>query len=45
MNDELERMWKEATMAKCKVLSMRLSGGSEEKKENSARIAGLWADI
>jgi hypothetical protein len=30
VNNELERMWKEVVMAQFKVISLRLSGGTEE---------------
>jgi hypothetical protein len=33
VNDELERMWKEAVVALFKVLSRHLPGGSEENHE------------
>jgi hypothetical protein len=34
MNDELERMWKEAVVAKFKILSRYFSGGTEENHEH-----------
>jgi hypothetical protein len=34
VNDELERMWKEAPVAKFKMLSQHLLGGTEENHEN-----------
>jgi hypothetical protein len=34
MNNELERMWREVVMAKHKVLSGNLPGGTEENHEN-----------
>jgi hypothetical protein len=34
VNNELERMWKEAVMASFKVLSKHLPGGPEEKHEH-----------
>jgi hypothetical protein len=33
MNDELGRIWKEVIMAKVKVLSQHLHGGTEENHE------------
>jgi hypothetical protein len=42
VNDELERMWKEAIVAEC-VLSRHLFGGTEKTTKN--RIAGLPAEI
>jgi hypothetical protein len=33
VNDELERMWKEAVMAEFKVLSWNLPGRTEENHE------------
>jgi hypothetical protein len=35
MNNEMERMWKVAVMAKFKVLSQHLLGGTEKKHEKS----------
>jgi hypothetical protein len=35
MNDEFERMWKEAVTDYFKVLSRHSSGGTEENQENS----------
>jgi hypothetical protein len=34
VNDELEKIWKEAVMTKFKVLSWYLPGGSEENHKN-----------
>jgi hypothetical protein len=34
VNDDLERMWKEAAVAKFKMLSQHLLGGAEENHEN-----------
>jgi hypothetical protein len=45
MNDELERMWKKATMSSFKVLSRHFPGKTEETHEKPVRIAGLQADI
>jgi hypothetical protein len=33
MNDELERIWKEAVMAYCKVLSQQIYEETEENQE------------
>jgi hypothetical protein len=45
MNDELERIWKEAAVAKVKVLSQHLPGGTEESHEKSpVTIVGFRAD-
>jgi hypothetical protein len=45
MNDNLERMWKEAAMVYFKILSQRSPRGSEEihkkKKNPSVSTAGL----
>jgi surfactin synthase thioesterase subunit len=42
VNDELERMWKEAVMAEFKVLSWNLPGRTEENHEKtSVRITSL----
>jgi hypothetical protein len=35
MNDELERIWKEAVVAWFKLLSLHLPGGTEEHNANS----------
>jgi hypothetical protein len=34
MNNELERMWKEAVMTYFKVLSQKMPGGTEGNHEN-----------
>jgi hypothetical protein len=34
VNDELERLWKEAVMAHCKVLSLHSFGGTEKNHKN-----------
>jgi hypothetical protein len=44
MNDELERMWKEAVVAKFKILSRYFLEGLR-KTTNTLRIAGLRAVI
>jgi hypothetical protein len=41
MNNELERMQKEAVVAKLKVLHQNVHGGTEENHEKPLRIAGL----
>jgi hypothetical protein len=38
MNDELERMWKEAILTKFGPLSQHSSGGTEEEAESQAEI-------
>jgi hypothetical protein len=44
VNDELERIWKEAVVAKVKVLSQHLPGGTEESHEKSpVTIVGFRA--
>jgi hypothetical protein len=46
MNDELERIWKEAVVAYVKALFLNSPGGTEENhKKISVRIAGLVAEI
>jgi hypothetical protein len=35
MNDELQRLWKEAVVAKFKALSRNFLGGTEENHEKS----------
>jgi hypothetical protein len=44
VNDELERMWKEAVVAYFKVLLQHSIGGTEENHDK-LRIAGLRAEI
>jgi hypothetical protein len=41
MNDELERIWKDAAMFWCKVLFRYWPGGTEKNTERSVRIAAL----
>jgi hypothetical protein len=41
VNDELERMWKDAVVAKFKATSLHLADGTEENHKNSIRTAGL----
>jgi hypothetical protein len=41
MNNELERIWKEAVVASYKVLSQHLPGGTEKIHETPVRLAGL----
>jgi hypothetical protein len=43
VNDELERMWKEAVVVCFKISSRNLPGGAKES--NHLRIANLWAKI
>jgi hypothetical protein len=46
MNNELGRIWKEAIVAYCKVLSWHLLGGYKKKPyKSSVGIVGLWAEI
>jgi hypothetical protein len=45
VNDELERIWKEAVMVFFKAVSRHSSGGTEEMHENAVRIVGLLAEI
>jgi hypothetical protein len=45
MNNESERMWKEAVSVQFKVLSQDLPEGTEVNHEKRVRIAGLWARI
>jgi hypothetical protein len=45
MNNELERIWKEAVVAYFNVLSRHLPGEAEENYEKSVRFAGLQAEI
>jgi hypothetical protein len=46
VNDELERMRKEAAVAQFKVLSRHLAGGTEENYEEiSVRIVCLQTEI
>jgi hypothetical protein len=44
VNDELERTRKEAGVAKVKLLSQHLSGGTEESHENPVSLVGFPAD-
>jgi hypothetical protein len=37
MNEELERMWKEAMVAYLKILTQHLPGGSEENNNNKKK--------
>jgi hypothetical protein len=42
MNNELERMWREAVMTEFKVLFQHFPEGTEEShKKSSIRIAGI----
>ena len=45
MNNELERIWKEAVLAKFEALSWCLPTGTEEAREGFVRVAGLRAKI
>jgi hypothetical protein len=45
MNDELERMWKEAVMACLKVPPMQPLGGTEGNHEYLSQVVGVSADI
>jgi hypothetical protein len=40
MNNELERMWQEAVVARFKI-SRNFTGVAEENRKNSVRIVGL----
>jgi hypothetical protein len=41
VNDELERMWKEAVVAEFNAASLHLADGTEENHKNSIRAASL----
>jgi hypothetical protein len=45
MNNELERIWKKAAVAKCKVLSQHLPEDTEETRKTSVRTGAFWAEI
>jgi hypothetical protein len=45
LNNELERMWKEAVISKFKVLSLHLPGGTKENHKTSMKVFGLLAEI
>jgi hypothetical protein len=42
VNDELERMWREAIMTCFNVLSHHLFGEIDESHKKSVRIANFW---
>jgi hypothetical protein len=44
-NNELERMWKEAIVTWCEVLSRYLSGGTEDDHEEPVEIVYLRTEI
>jgi hypothetical protein len=45
MNNELEKLWKEAVVAKFKVQFRHMHEGTEKNRKNLVRIAGIWVEI
>jgi hypothetical protein len=45
MNDELDRIFKEAVVAYFKVLSQHLPGGAKENHEKTFKILDIPAEI
>jgi hypothetical protein len=43
VNNELERIWKEAVVASVEVLSRHLFGGTEENKDRKSGYFGVRA--
>ena len=45
VNDELQRIWREAVVASFELQSPHVSFGTEENEEKSIRIGGLCSDM
>jgi hypothetical protein len=46
VNDELERIWKEASYPNFELLSKQLPGGTEEKRKHRSQYRrSLWRDL
>jgi hypothetical protein len=45
LNDELEKIWKEAFVSPFELQSPHMPFGTEENEEKSVRIGGLCSDM